>query len=130
LQAIKLAIKPGQACRIGSHYRFSRAHFAQYGESICGGYIMKKEFVVVIIMLAVIFLLASPTMAERVTLVGEVNDNHQIVADNEIYDVDDNAMGDDLVLNYIAQKVKVVGQLRESEESKIITVESFEVVGE
>ena len=91
---------------------------------------MKKEFVVVIIMLAAIFLLASPTMAERLTLVGEVNDNHQIVADNEIYDVDDNAMGDDLVLNYIAQKVKVVGQLRESEESKIIIVESFEVVGE
>jgi len=69
-------------------------------------------------------------MAEKVTLVGEVNDNQQIVADNEIYDVDDNAVGDDLVLNYIAQKVKVVGQLRKSEESKIITVESFEVVGE
>ena len=91
---------------------------------------MKRAFVVVIIMLATIFLLASPSIAERVTLVGEVNDNHQIVADNEIYDVDDNAMGDDLVLNYIAQKVKVVGQLIESEESKIITVEGFEVVEE
>ena len=91
---------------------------------------MKRAFVVVIIMLATIFLLASPSMAEKVTLVGEVNDNQQIVADNEIYDVDDNAVGDDLVLNYIAQKVKVVGQLRKSEESKIITVESFEVVGE
>ena len=91
---------------------------------------MKRAFVIVIIMLATVFLLASPSIAEKVTLIGEVNDNHQIVADNEIYDVDDNAMGDDLVLNYIAQKVKVVGQLRESEESKIITVESFEVVGE
>ena len=91
---------------------------------------MKRAFVVVIIMLSTIFLLASPSIAEKVTLVGEVNDNQQIVADNQIYDVDDNAMGDDLVVNYIAQKVKVVGQLRESEESKIITVESFEVVGE
>jgi hypothetical protein len=91
---------------------------------------MKRKSVIVIIMLATTFLLASPSMAERVTLVGEVNDNQQIVADNEIYNVDDNAMGDDLVLNYIAQKVKVVGQLRDAEESKIITVESFEVVDE
>ena len=91
---------------------------------------MKRSLVAVIIMLVTICLLVSPAIAKRVTLVGEVNDNHQIVADNDIYDVDGNAMGDDLVLNYIAQKVKVVGQLRESEESKIITVESFEVVGE
>ena len=91
---------------------------------------MKRSIVIVIIMLVTICLLISPVMAKRVTLVGEVNDNQQIVADNEIYDVDDNAIGDDLVLNYIAQKVKVVGQLRESEESKIITVESFEVVEE
>jgi hypothetical protein len=91
---------------------------------------MKRDFVIVIIMLAATFLLASTSGAERVTLVGEVNDNQQIVADNEVYDVDDNAMGDDLVLNYIAQKVKVVGQLRDAEESKIITVESFEVVDE
>ena len=75
-------------------------------------------------------LLASPAIAKRVTLIGEVNDSHQIVADNEIYDVDDNAAGDDLVTNHIAQKVKVVGQIRESDELKIITVESFEVVEE
>ena len=80
--------------------------------------------------LVTICLLASPALAKRVTLVGEVNDNYQIVADNVIYEVDNNATGDDLVINYIAQKVKVVGQLRESEESKIISVESFEVVEE
>ena len=91
---------------------------------------MKRSLAVVMIMLVTIGLLASPVMATRITIIGEVNDNHQIVAENKIYDVDDNAAGDDLVLNYIAQKVKVVGQLRESEESKIITVESFEVVGE
>ena len=91
---------------------------------------MKRSLVVVIIVLTTICLLASPVAAKRVTIVGEVNDNHQIVADNEIYDVDDNAAGDDLVFNYIAQKVKVVGQLRESDELKIITVESFEVVEE
>lgn len=91
---------------------------------------MKRPLIFIIVLIATICLLISPVAAKRITLVGEVNDNHQIVADNEVYDVDDNAVGDDLVLNYIAQKVKVVGQLRESDELKIITVESFEVVEE
>ena len=91
---------------------------------------MKRSVSVVIIMLATICLLPSPVAVNRTTLVGEVNYSYQIVADNEIYEVGDNATGDDLVLNYIAQKVKVIGQLRESNELKIITVESFEVVGD
>jgi hypothetical protein len=74
--------------------------------------------------------LVSPVAAFRITLVGEVNDNQQFVADNEIYEVDNNAAGEDLVLNYIAQKVKVVGLIKETRESKIIKVESFEVVEE
>ena len=45
-------------------------------------------------------------------------------------------MGDDLVLNYVAQKVKVVGQLKvvgqsdQTDEYKMLKVESFEVVEE
>ena len=97
---------------------------------------LRKLFVSLFIMLTAVCLLASPVAADRITLIGEVNDNQQIVANNEIYDVDHNAAGDDLVLNFIAQKVKVVGQLKvvqqsdESDASKIITVESFEVVEE
>lgn len=91
---------------------------------------MKRSLGVVIIILTAICLLASPVAVNRTTLVGEVNYSYQIVAENEIYEVGDNAMGDDLVLNYIAQKVKVLGQLRESGELKIITIESFEVVEE
>ena len=97
---------------------------------------LRKLFVSLFIMLPAVCLLASPVAADRITLIGEVNDNQQIVANNEIYDVDHNAAGDDLVLNYIAQKVKVVGQLKVvgqsdgSDEYKIITVESFEVVEE
>lgn len=91
---------------------------------------MGKLFVVVFIILSAVCMLASPVAAYRVTLVGEVNENQQFVADNEIYEVDNNAVGDDLVLNYIAQKVKVVGQIKEIRESKIIKVESFEVVEE
>ena len=91
---------------------------------------MGKLFVVFFIILSAVCMLASPVAAYRVTLVGEVNENQQFVADNEIYEVDNNAVGDDLVLNYIAQKVKVVGQIKEIRESKIIKVESFEVVEE
>ena len=91
---------------------------------------MKRSLGVVIVILTAICLLVSPVAVNRTTLVGEVNYSYQIVADNKIYEVEHNAAGDDLVLNYIAQKVKVVGHLRESDELKIITVESFEVVEE
>ncbi len=97
---------------------------------------MLKLFIVFFGISAAICMLALPAAAERITLVGEVNENQQIVANNEIYDVDHTAAGDDLVLNFIAQKVKVVGQLKlieqsdESDARKIITVESFEAVEE
>ena len=75
-------------------------------------------------------MLASPVAAIKITLIGEVNENDQIVSDNEVYEVDDNDVGDELVVNHIAQKVKVVGILKETRKFKIITVESFEVVEE
>ena len=91
---------------------------------------MGKLFVAFFIILTTACYLVSPVAAFRITLVGEVNDNQQFVADNEIYEVDKNAAGEDLVLNYIAQKVKVVGLIKETRESKIIKIESFEVVEE
>jgi hypothetical protein len=91
---------------------------------------MIKYITVFILLLTTIFWLGSPAAAQRITIVGEVNDTFQIVADNEIYDVDVNPVGEELVLKYIAQKVKVVGELKESGELKIIIVESFEVVEE
>ena len=99
---------------------------------------MKKSLAIIMITLTTICLLNSTSWpftgnnisAKRVTLVGEVNDNNQVVANNQIYEVDDNKVGDDLVKNYIAMKVKVIGKLIEKDDVKIITVESFEVVGE
>ena len=91
---------------------------------------MGKAFVFFFIVLTAVCLLVSPVAAFKVTLVGEVNDNHQFVADDEIYEIKNNAAGDDLVLNYVSQKVKVVGILKETRGSKIITVEYFEVVDE
>ena len=89
---------------------------------------MGRFYIVVFVVLMVICILVPPVAAYRITLVGEVNDNNQIVADNEIYEVDNNAVGDDLVVNHIAQKVKVVGILKHTRKFKIISVESFEVV--
>jgi|COG998Drversion2_1049125.scaffolds.fasta_scaffold15801_2 hypothetical protein len=91
---------------------------------------MGKIFMVVFILLAAVCLFVSPVAAYMITLVGQVNENQQFVADNETYEIDNNAVGDDLVLNYVAQKVKVVGLLKETREYKIIKVESFEVVEE
>ena len=71
-----------------------------------------------------------PALADKVTLVGEVNDNQEIVTEDQIYTVGDSAVGDDLVLNYISQRVKVIGRIVEGEEGKIIIVEFFEVVEE
>ena len=78
----------------------------------------------------VLWILALPALADKVTLVGEVNDNQEIVTEGQIYTVGDGAVGDDLVLNYISQRVKVVGRITENEEGKVIIVEFFEVVEE
>ena len=97
---------------------------------------MSRLLIGVFLILTTVCLIAAPVAANTVTLVGEVNDNQQIVADNEIYEVEHNAVGDDLVLNYVAQKVKVVGHLKVvaqsdgTDEYKLIKVESFEVVKE
>ena len=89
---------------------------------------MGRFYTVVFVVLMVVCILVPPVAAYRITLVGEVNENNQIVADNEIYEVDNNTVGDDLVVNHIAQKVKVVGILKHTRKFKIISVESFEVV--
>lgn len=91
---------------------------------------MRKMSISLLVILAIVCMLVSPAAAVKLTLIGEVNDNQQIVADDEIYEVDNNAAGDDLVINYVGQKVKVFGLLRETRQHKIIKVESFEIVEE
>jgi len=68
--------------------------------------------------------------AKEVTLIGEINDTNQLVADGEIYDIADTPLGNDLAQNYISIKVKVIGTVRPGEELPIITVSAFEVAEE
>ena len=77
-----------------------------------------------------IFSLLPVCWAGEVTIIGEVNDTHQIVADKQIYEVDENPLGDDLVYNHVSERVKVKGFISERDDMKIITVTSFEVVPE
>jgi hypothetical protein len=80
---------------------------------------------------ALAFLLFAYTVfATEITLVGEVNDSNQLVANGQIYEVAETPVGDDLVQNYIAEKVSVTGTVEEQGEMKIITIKSFKIVPE
>jgi hypothetical protein len=69
-----------------------------------------------------------PVFASEITIFGEVNYFYQIMADGQIYEVANTAMGDELVINHIAEKVEVTGTVKEKGKVKIITVKSFKVV--
>ena len=82
--------------------------------------------------MAFIFSLLSLSHAksEVVTLVGEINDTGQLVAEGDILDIEPTELGYDLIKNYISLKVKVECTIREGEELKIVMVRSFQVVDE
>ena len=91
---------------------------------------VKKIIANFVMISIVLWMFSFPALADKVTLFGEVNDNQEIVAEDQIYTVGDSAVGDDLVRNYISQREKVVGRIVEGEEGKIIIVEQFEAVEE
>lgn len=98
---------------------------------------MKKESInyhvkILLVCLATVVVVAGPvySTSEKVTLVGEINDTQQLVAEGEIYDIEPTPLGEDLIQNYISIKVKVECTVREGEELKIITVNSFQAVDE
>ena len=72
--------------------------------------------------------LSPPLASDIVTIIGDVNETNQIVVDGAIYEVDDTAVGDDLVKNYIHQKVEVIGKLSIEGDMRIIAVKSFKIV--
>ena len=94
--------------------------------------LIKKSLICLIIfMVFVLFLLSlSHAQSQVITLVGEINDTGQLVAEGEIFDIELNDLGEDLAINYISIKVKVECTVREGEEMKIITVKSFQGVEE
>lgn len=82
--------------------------------------------------LMVLFLLtfAAPTLAAEKTVVGQVNDNYQIVAKGQIYEIANTKTGGDLAENHVNAKVQVRGTVEERDDMKIITVISYKVLSE
>ena len=94
--------------------------------------LIKKCLICLIIIMAFGFSLLSLSHAKSdvITLVGEINDTGQLVAEGDIFDIEPTELGYDLIKNYISLKVKVECTIREGEEMKIITVRSFQVADE
>lgn len=78
-----------------------------------------------------VVLFAGPAIsADRMTIMGTVNDDYQIVTDDEkVYEVAENEKGDEVV-KLVGKKVRVTGTVEESEGTKIITVTAYEVMGD
>ena len=77
--------------------------------------LFKKSLICFIILMAFVFSLLSLSHAktEVITLVGEINDTGQLVADGDIFDIEPTDLGEDLIQNYISLKVKVECTVRE-----------------
>jgi len=88
--------------------------------------ILAVFFGVMVVVLSSSLLAASDT----ITIVGEVNDANQIVADGVIYEVDDTPQGNALLTNYISRKVEVTGSLRIEGDMRILAVKLFKLVKE
>ena len=93
---------------------------------------MKKKFgrfsIVFVVLFAFSVFLSSPVIAEptSVTIVGEVNDEYQIVAkDGMIYEIADTELGNE-ILKHIGEVVEVTGDVEEEDGVKVLDVKSFE----
>lgn len=91
-----------------------------------------QNFKVISMVLAIFLFLsiAAPVLAGDVTLIGEVNENYQLVSNGQIYEIADTPKGNEMAENFISSKVKVTGTVEEKNEMKTITVINFEVVAE
>lgn len=85
------------------------------------------------VVLAMILMMAAPVVADTAaTIEGEVNDVYQIVsADGQVYEIGDDATGNELAESYIGQKVRVNGTVTVGEGGiQVIMVADFETLAE
>jgi hypothetical protein len=90
----------------------------------------KIQLVGLVLTIFMFFFTAIPALAGEVTLTGEVNDNYQLIAGGQVYEIADTPKGNDLAENYISAKVKVTGSVENANDMKTLTVTAFEVVPE
>ena len=94
---------------------------------------MKKIFIrfsiVFVVLFAFSLFFSSPVIAEAtsVTIVGEVNDQYQIVTDDgTIYEIADTELGNEL-LQHIGEVAEVKGDIEEEDDVKVFDVKSFDI---
>jgi archaellum component FlaG (FlaF/FlaG flagellin family) len=81
------------------------------------------------VMVTISFLCGMSMSESTETIAGRVNDNYQIVTDDgNIYDVEGNEKGDEIA-NLVGKRVRATGTVDESENMKIILINSYEVIG-
>lgn len=90
----------------------------------------RKYLFTVFCAMITIVLLSGTTISSNIkTITGRVNDNYQIIGDDgNIYEVEGNAKGDEVV-DLVGKRVRATGTVEDSEDMKIITIRSYEVVG-
>lgn len=89
---------------------------------------LSRFSIVFVVLFAFSVFLSSPVIAEptSVTIVGEVNDQYQIVAkDGTIYEIADTELGNE-VLKHIGEVVEVTGDVEEEDGVKVLDVKSFQ----
>lgn len=88
--------------------------------------------VILMIPLLLLAVLLAPCHADEIIIIGEINDTQQLVDSKEyqVYEIDDNEVGNKLVTENISAKVKVWGNLRVKDGIRIITVTRFKVVSD
>jgi hypothetical protein len=91
---------------------------------------MKKTAFRILAVSVMVLMLASPVLAveREVTVIGQVNDNYQVVTDlGAVYEVEDTDMGNDL-LDHVGKKVEVTGTVTKEDEVLYIKVASYVVL--
>jgi hypothetical protein len=83
-----------------------------------------------VFLIAILFLFVLPVQAVETKFIGEVNDTYQLVTDDQIYEIDENEIGNTLVYDHKGERVEVTGTLKEVNGLKVIAVTSFVIISE
>jgi hypothetical protein len=88
----------------------------------------KKTMIILMTVLTLVFTVSIGVAEEPVMLKGQVTEDNQLMTeDGELYDIAESENGEQ-VMDMVGETVEVRGTLIDSEDTKVIQVESFTVV--
>lgn len=90
----------------------------------------RKAFIWLGLMVCLVALTGMPAMAKEVTIVGEINDEFQLVTEDQVYDIAETALGKEMVAKHISSVVEVTGAVKTIDDAPVITVKSYKVKDE